>query len=305
MADRSRFLDRITIPVPCNADWDSMSGNNQVRFCRHCNLHVSDLSSITRQNAIRLVARSQGRLCVRYVQLPGGGVLTKAPEKLYRIGRRVSRMAAGAFTATLTLSAVAAQTGLKPGADGSRQAIVSVIPTPSQGAGVSGLITDPNGAVVLGATVSLINKASSLAFNCTTGDDGTYKFSLLEAGVYDLLVEAHGFARSETSDLHLGPDTNKVFDLQVNLPVFTELAKIQDLPLTLRASIQVMGGAVAIRMPEDPLVSAAFRDDLDAVKQLVLMTPDVNVSDKATDQTALAYAIEHGNREMVRTLLAA
>src|ERR1700730_18353862 len=122
MSDHRRSLDRITIPVPCDADWDSMSGNDQVRFCEHCNLHVTDLSSMTRQNAMRLVARSHARLCVRYIQLPGGGVLTKAPEKLYRIGRRVSQIAAGAFTASLTLSTAAAQNSVRPGADVSRQA---------------------------------------------------------------------------------------------------------------------------------------------------------------------------------------
>src|SRR6266446_718346 len=106
-----RSVDRITIPAPCDADWDSMVGDDQVRFCEHCNLHVTDLSAMTRQQAMRLVARSQGRLCVRFIQRPDGGILTRtAPERLYRISRRVSRIAAGAFTATLSLSSAAAQT---------------------------------------------------------------------------------------------------------------------------------------------------------------------------------------------------
>ena len=33
-----RSFDRITIPAPCDADWEAMSGNDQVRFCEHCNL---------------------------------------------------------------------------------------------------------------------------------------------------------------------------------------------------------------------------------------------------------------------------
>src|SRR5882724_7987057 len=99
-----RSFDRITIPAPCDADWDSMIGNNQVRFCEHCNLHVTDLSAMTHPEAMRLVARSRGRLCVRYVQGPIADALRSGPEKLYRIGRRVSRIAAGAFTATLSVS---------------------------------------------------------------------------------------------------------------------------------------------------------------------------------------------------------
>src|SRR5437016_2637620 len=111
MSKPIRTLDRITIPNPCDVDWDSMIGNDQVRFCEHCNLHVTDLSSMTRQEAMRYVARSQGRICVRFIQRPDGGVLNRRmPEKLYRIGRRASKLAAGAFSATLSLSSVAAQT---------------------------------------------------------------------------------------------------------------------------------------------------------------------------------------------------
>ena len=148
MSDQRRSLDQITVPAPCDADWDTMSGNDQVRFCEHCNLHVNDLSSMTRKNAMRLVARSQGRLCVRYVQLPGGGVLTKAPGKLYRIGRRVSRIAAGAFSATLTLSSAAAQTSTRPEASRQPSAIAKVISPPEQGTSLSGVVTDPHGALV-------------------------------------------------------------------------------------------------------------------------------------------------------------
>ena len=105
-----RSFDRITIPAPCDADWDAMSGNDQVRFCEHCNLHVTDLSSMTRPEAMRLVARSRGRLCVRYVQRANGDILTKQiPQQLHRISRRASRIAAGAFSATLSLASAAAQ----------------------------------------------------------------------------------------------------------------------------------------------------------------------------------------------------
>jgi hypothetical protein len=36
------------IPAPCDADWDTMVGNDRVRFCEDCNLHVTNLSNITR-----------------------------------------------------------------------------------------------------------------------------------------------------------------------------------------------------------------------------------------------------------------
>src|SRR5260370_37112321 len=103
--DHVRSLDRITIPEPCNADWESMIGNDQVRFCEHCNLHVTNLSNLTRREAMRLVAQSQGRLCVRYIQRPGGGAITKSvPQPRHHIGRRVSPTADGTLASALSLS---------------------------------------------------------------------------------------------------------------------------------------------------------------------------------------------------------
>ena len=52
---RKLFLKNITIPSPCSADWNSMKGNDQVRFCEHCDLSVHNLSQMTRHQAERLV----------------------------------------------------------------------------------------------------------------------------------------------------------------------------------------------------------------------------------------------------------
>ncbi len=42
-------VDQISIASPCKADWNSMSGNDEVRFCEHCNLSVHNLSALTRK----------------------------------------------------------------------------------------------------------------------------------------------------------------------------------------------------------------------------------------------------------------
>jgi hypothetical protein len=52
-----------------------MFGNDQVRFCEHCHLHVTNLSTMTRTEAMRFVERSRGRICIRYVENPSGGPL--------------------------------------------------------------------------------------------------------------------------------------------------------------------------------------------------------------------------------------
>ncbi len=297
---QSRSLDRLTISDPCKADWDSMAGNDQVRFCEHCSLQVTNLSTMTRQNAMRLVARSQGRLCVRYIEKPDGRVLTRAPQELYRIGRRVSRLAAGVMTATLSLQAAAAQT--RSGSTNQEQLASISQPNsqPGSGATVVGVITDPNGAVVAGAKVTLASKEGHVAFTFPTGDDGGYRFAFLEPGSYTLNIEGGGFAPVE-SIVEVVSNATKSLSFQMQLPLFVAEVRIESLG-EVENTVQ---GGISFPVPQEPLVFAAYQDDLEEVRQLLASSPDVNVRDKATHMTALDQAVEHSNGEMVHALLLA
>ncbi|MDX6611656.1 MAG: uncharacterized protein QOD75_842 [Blastocatellia bacterium] len=303
MSEPIRSLNTIKIESPCQADWDSMTGNSQVRFCEHCALQVANISAMTRQEAMRLVNRSRGRLCLRFVSAPDGTPLTRSvPEKLHRIGRRVSRLAAGAFSATLGLSAVAAQTRSASSTPPLPE-IASIAKTTSPEeivTTVSGVVTDANGAVVRGASVSLSNPVTHVSYIYTTDDDGAYRFAVLEAGSYELMAEAATFAPTEAS-LVLQPNVGIVLDLKMQLPQIVFEVEVKNTILVEGST----GGAVAILEPADPLVKAAYSNDLAAVTNLALMSSDVNVSDQLTHTTALAHAVENANRDMVQVLLSA
>jgi len=294
----------MNIPTPCDADWDAMVGNDQVRFCEHCNLHVTNLSSLTQQEAIRLVARSEGRLCVRVVKRANGAVLTKqVPQKLHHIARRVSRVAAGAFTATLSLTSAAAQTGAPSTSVPRQQAVVeSVLPQVEVGCSVSGVISDPQGAVVPGATITLTNLKSGSLYTFTTAEDGAYKFSLLPAGSYRVEANAMSFATSSMDEIQLADGADRAINIELELPEMVfETHVIAELPRV----VSVTSGVIAFRAPEEPIVLAAFQQDLEAVKQLAFSALDLNARDRNVRMTALEQAVENGNVEIVRTLLLA
>jgi ankyrin repeat protein len=300
MSTSARSFDRITIAAPCNTDWDAMAGNDQVRFCEHCQLQVTNLSTLTRSEAMRLVERSQGRLCVRYVQRANGEVLTgQLPRRLHHIGRRVSRLAAGAFSATLSVASAAAQetSGRNETVPRQPAAISSVMPA-GEGAHISGVVKDPNGAVVRNATVTLTNLKEHSSFVFVTQDDGAYLFSLLNAGAYDLSAEAAGFS-TQNQKLNVSAATNNTLEIELGLPIIMAVVEVIAAPL-VETSYQ---GSVGISEPSEPLVKAAFKNDLEAAKQLIPVTEDVNKLDGSTDTTALSYAIEKGNGEMVDLLL--
>src|SRR5262245_10060594 len=53
---------------------------------------------------------------------------------------------------------------------------------------VTGVVTDPSGGSVPKATVTLINLGTNVSQATTTGDDGSYRFSLVPPGQYSLDV---------------------------------------------------------------------------------------------------------------------
>src|SRR5215475_2227625 len=54
-------------------------------------------------------------------------------------------------------------------------------------------VTDPSGAVVQNAKVTLRNNGTDATLSAITGHEGLYRFFLLPAGEYELTVEAHNF----------------------------------------------------------------------------------------------------------------
>ena len=58
---------------------------------------------------------------------------------------------------------------------------------------VDGQVLDPNGAAVVGASVTLTNEATAVSFTTKTTDVGTYLFDALPPGLYTVRVEFAGF----------------------------------------------------------------------------------------------------------------
>ncbi len=62
---------------------------------------------------------------------------------------------------------------------------------------MTGTVTDPSGAVLSGAMVTLKSDASGQTRTTTTGSNGNYRFSLLAPGNYTVSVSAPNFSKSE------------------------------------------------------------------------------------------------------------
>jgi len=84
---------------------------------------------------------------------------------------------------------------------------------------VSGSVSDPNGAVVAGATVTLTNSATGQGRTVSTNDRGLFVAASMPNGVYRVTVEASGFKRSTATEIsvEINKESQLTFILEVGL----------------------------------------------------------------------------------------
>ncbi|MBV9926567.1 MAG: TonB-dependent receptor [Acidobacteria bacterium] len=87
-----------------------------------------------------------------------------------------------------------------------------------QGATLSGRVTDPQGAGVPGAGVTLYERARTLArLSTVTDSSGAYRFERLAPGEYIVETEARGFAPSSAQVLTLARDASSTLDVRLEV----------------------------------------------------------------------------------------
>jgi len=70
----------------------------------------------------------------------------------------------------------------------------------SRGA-VSGTVTDPTGAVISGANITLTNTATTISRTTVTNSDGVYRFDAVDLGDYSVKFTATGFGEVVKSNV--------------------------------------------------------------------------------------------------------
>ena len=85
----------------------------------------------------------------------------------------------------------------------------------SNQASISGVVTDAQGAVVPGATVTAANAATDRRTTTVTNESGFYSIPNLPIGSYTVSVERQGFRRYERKDVTL--TTSQILELAIRL----------------------------------------------------------------------------------------
>jgi hypothetical protein len=98
---------------------------------------------------------------------------------------------------------------------------------------ISGIVTDPTGGVVVGATVAATNTQTGVRAVILTDKSGFYNFSELAVGTYDLQVEQKGFKTFQQT--HIVIDANSAIRADVKL----ELGEVSEKVTVVSEAVHV------------------------------------------------------------------
>ena len=89
--------------------------------------------------------------------------------------------------------------------------------TQSNAADLTGTVTDPNGAVVAGATVTARNPATGISRSVTANDEGVYQLIALPPGDYEVTAEASTFKKTVISPVRLTVGQSAELTIQLEI----------------------------------------------------------------------------------------
>lgn len=132
-------------------------------------------------------------------------------------------------------------------------------------ASLTGLVGDPTGAAVAGATVTAKNRATNVDTSATTDSSGYYTFASLPVGNYTLTVEVQGFKKTVRENVALEVGQKARIDFALSVGAIGETATITAGAQILTMQEATTGGVIENKLVTDLPLSARNWDDLIAL----------------------------------------
>ncbi|HRH45520.1 MAG TPA: carboxypeptidase-like regulatory domain-containing protein, partial [Pyrinomonadaceae bacterium] len=93
--------------------------------------------------------------------------------------------------------------------------------------GITGIVTDPSGAIIPGVKVTLLDTKTSREVNTTTNDQGSYTFNNIAPGAgYKLTFAGQGFQTFVLNDVQLGVATTITQNAQLTAGQVSEVVQV-------------------------------------------------------------------------------
>ncbi|MGD1024000.1 MAG: TonB-dependent receptor [Candidatus Sulfotelmatobacter sp.] len=162
---------------------------------------------------------------------------------------------------------------------------------------ITGSVTDPTGAPLVGASVVARDVDRGTTYATKTNGDGVFNLQRLPVGTYEIKVTAAGFRTAQQSAVTLVLDQIARFAFQLQVKSVTEVMEVIDQAPTLQTDTAQVGTVIDARTNDNlPLASRNF-------VQLTLLSPGALTIDPQTmntgSQTSQQIAGNGGGRPYI------
>jgi hypothetical protein len=132
---------------------------------------------------------------------------------------------------------------------------------------LTGTVTDPNGAVIQGASVTATNNATNVSTTTKTNQEGGYTFTALPPGEYSVAVEHSGFKRNVQTGVVLKIAEATRLDVPLEVGAVTEEVRVVTEAPLVRSTSSELGQVIDYKQIQSlPLNGRLFQ-------QLITLTP--------------------------------
>ncbi|MDP9160203.1 MAG: carboxypeptidase regulatory-like domain-containing protein [Acidobacteriota bacterium] len=154
---------------------------------------------------------------------------------------------------------------------------------------IVGNVTDPIGARVPQARVTIINLATNQSVNVTSGDDGQYTADLLHIGTYSITVEKQGFQKAIQPNVDVAVNQKARVDIALRVGSATETVQVTASPPLLQTEASSLGTIeTEKRISELPLNGRNFI-------QLAYLGPGANSGQTGSNVSGGVFENERAN----------
>jgi len=152
--------------------------------------------------------------------------------------------------------------------------------TDANKAQINGVITDPKGASIAGATVKIQNSGTGLLREVTSNDEGEYRAPLLDPGVYQISVTSPSFAESRIEGLTLTVGSASRVDIRLSIQATATVVEVGATLVDVQTTSQT-ATVNNLAITNLPINGRRFQD-------FALLTPTVQVENGTRGQISFA-----------------